>query len=794
MNNLKRTFLTIAFLGVVTACGSAEESSARFIESGKVFIESEDYDKARIEFRNAIQVNPTDADAYFHLALLDEKNQNWKDMYANLVTAESLDPNDTRTMIKLGQIYALTGQMDEALKRGEKAVSLESDNVDAYLLLANIYIKQENFGQAQQQIDMAMNIDRASVDVLSYQVVLYKQMGNLSEALSAANDALVIHPDAMPIHMLRLSIFDEQNNYIEMEKIYREIMPKNPNESWIVFSLAKLLNDGLNRHEDARSELVKFIESNPDDFEAKIALINLVNTQDTNESIQMLDKFISEDPENVDLRFAKNELLNDLGEMEEIRNNLTTIIEANPGNQNGIRAKTNLAQIEASESEFDKAEALVDEVLAISSEYEAALMLKAKLQLRQNQIESAISSLRVITRNNPQSDEALVLLAQAYGLQGSTQLAESSYRQALNMNPRNADAAIVLANAALGQNDYDRAETILFNAVQGNQDNETLLQQLAQVRIMKRDWAGTSKIIEDLNELDPNSAISHYLNAQMYQNLNDYTLAIAEYQNALAINPELNQALEALINLYSETNQENELVKYLNQHINNNATLTNGYLLLANYHREQQDYSKAIEVIEQGLEKIPTWVDGYAFHANLNYLQGNNEGVQESFRRGLDAFPENNIFALQLASSYENAGNYQLARQLYEEVLERDSSIDIAANNLASLLTDKFGTEQDLQKALTLASHFKNSDQPYFADTYGWINYRLGNYEEARSSLEKAAEVGSDVAVFHYHLAKLYKALAMNDEAVKHFHRARELADNESDSNLIEQINQALSL
>jgi len=794
MNNFKKTLVAAVLLSVVTACGSAEESSARFLESGKALIAEGEYEKARLELRNAIQINPTEAEAYYQLSLIDEKSQNWREMYSNLVTAESLDPNDTKTMIKLGQVYVLTGQIDEAIKRGEKAVSLEPDNVDAYLLLANIYIKQENFGQAQQQINNAMAIDSESVEVLSYQVVLYKQMGKLAEALSAANNALAIHPDAMPIHMLKLSIYDEQKNYTEMEKVYREIMPKNPNESWIVFSLAKLLNDGLNRHADARSELVKFINSNPNDIEAKIALISLVNSQDTNEAIEMLDQFIAEDQENVELRFAKNELLNDLGRKDEIRNNLLTIIEANAGNQNGIRAKTNLAQIEASEGEFDKAEVLVDEVLAISNEYEAALMLKAKLQLRKNQVESAISSLRVITRNNPQSDEALVLLAQAYSLQGSTQLAESSYRQALNINPRNADAAIVLANAALAQNDYDRAETILFNAVEANSENETLLQQLAQVRIMKQDWAGTSKILDDLNELNPNSAISHFLNAQMYQNLNDYTLAIAEYRNALTINPELNQALESLTNLYSETNQQNELVSYLNQHISNNASLTNGYLLLANHYREQEDYPKAIEVIDRGLEKIPTWADGYILHANLNYLQGNTEMVQASFERGLKAFPENNIFALQLASSFESEGNYQRARELYEEVLKRDPSIDIAANNLASLLTDKFGSKQDLEKALSITSHFKNSDQPYFADTYGWVNYRLGEYEEARSSLEKAAEVGSDVAVFHYHLAKLYLALEMNSEADTHLARARELAENENDADLLEQINQASSL
>jgi hypothetical protein len=31
-------------------------------------------------------------------------------------------------------------------------------------------------------------------------------------------------------------------------------------ESWVVFSLAKLLNDGLDRYEDAKAEMLKFIK------------------------------------------------------------------------------------------------------------------------------------------------------------------------------------------------------------------------------------------------------------------------------------------------------------------------------------------------------------------------------------------------------------------------------------------------------------------------------------------------------------------------------------------------------
>ena len=790
MKNFKRSLLAALLAGVISGCGSAEDSSARFIESGKQLVEQGELDKARLEFRNALQINPLEAEGYYQLALIDEKAQNWKNMYSNLVTVESLQPEHVPAIIKLGQLRLVSGQLDEAMAQAEKALSLEPENQDAILLKATVYIKQENFGMADKEISRVLAADPKSMEGLTARVMLYKNSGQSTKALAAADEALALYPDAMPLKLIKLSIYQENNNYPAIEAFYRELLPEYPNESWVAVSLAKVLSESMNRYDDARAVLEEYVANNPDDTETMMVLVALINSRDQDLAMKKLDEFIAAKPDNQDLRFAKIEILSRQGKQQQMIAELESIIAAEPNSAIGLRARATVAGIKAQSGEYAEAEAMVNEVLAISSEHEEALLLKAKLQLRDEQYDAAISSLRILIRNNAELDEALVLLAQTYSLTGSSDLAENSFRQALAANPANSQAALSVASVLMRSNDLDRTETVLVRALEGNRANDELLQALAQVRILKRDWAGTQEAIDGLTS---SSALTHLLTAQMYQGLNDGTLAVAEYEAALKMDPSLTRALQQVMVIYFEQDQKEQIKTFLNEHIRNHPELNNGYLVLADYYRMEGDLAEAIATIDRGLAKDSEWTAGYSLKANLHYLNNEPDAAIAAFEQGMRQAPDNNQLALQLASTHETKQEYERARALYEEVIARDPSIDVAANNLASLLSDQFESAENLQRALVLSSRFRDSEQPYFADTFGWVNYKLGNYDEARPALERAAADINAIALFHYHLGHLYAALKMPAEARQSFERAERLANDENDEELIKKISEQLS-
>jgi len=793
MKTLNKSIIALALLTAVTACGSAEESAEKFIDSGMALMSEGEYDKARLEFRNAIQINPTEAEPYYQLSLIDEKKQNWKEMFANLRAAQSLDPENPKIILKLGQIEVVSGQTEEALASAEKVLAIEPENIEAILLRANARMKQENYGQAQKDIDKALEIDPESLDALSYQVMIYKELKKYPEAIGAADKALAVHPEAMPVKMIQLAIYDEQKDYQGMERLYREIMVDFPDESWVVFSLVKLLNDGLDRYEDAKSEMLKFIKTHEEDTEAKLVYIKLLESHDANEAINQLDTFIEQEPENIEFRFARVEMLMQQNKSVQAVDDLKEIIKADSDSDVGLRAQVNLASIEASKDNFTEAESLVDKVLVVSAENEMALLLKSKLQLRDGKYDAAISNLRILVRNNPNADEALVLLAQAYASSGSADLAQSSYRQALSANSKNVQAALAVAQSMVRDNDLDRAETVLMNALRGNVQNPELLQALAQLRIAKQDWAGTKQTLENLDSSGTESAVKHLLNGQMYQGLEDYSLAVIEFEKALELNPALNPALQGLLGAHMQLDQREAVEVYLRQHISDHPELINGYAALASVYRDSGDNAQALDTLEQGSSQHPNWIESYRFIADIHNREGNFDQVVSVFQRGLEANPESNILSMQLASSYEAVGDFEQARVLYEEVIARDPSADVAANNLASLLSEQFESPENLQRALTLSSRFRDSEQPYFTDTFGWVNYKMGNYQDARPALETAASSDEAIALFHYHLGRLYIALEMPQQARQSLEQAQQMATEENDDELLGKISQQIS-
>ena len=114
----------------------------------------------------------------------------------------------------------------------------------------------------------------------------------------------------------------------------------------------------------------------------------------------------------------------------------------------------------------------------------------------------------------------------------------------------------------------------------------------------------------------------------------------------------------------------------------------------------------------------------------------------------------------------------------------------IAANNLASLLSDHRNDKASLEKAQTLAASLRETQIPQFKDTLGWISYRRDDYVNAISLLEKAVVALPDVPLVRYHLAMSYIAVGQTAKALEQLRVALSLDPN---PRLKDQIEQALN-
>ena len=77
-----------------------------------------------------------------------------------------------------------------------------------------------------------------------------------------------------------------------------------------------------------------------------------------------------------------------------------------------------------------------------------------------------------------------------------------------------------------------------------------------------------------------------------------------------------------------------------------------------------------------------------------------------------------------------------------------------------------------LQRALALAERFRTSDNPYFLDTLGWLNYRKGDLAAAQIYLQRAISLAGDERQFRYHLGMALNASGQKARALEELERA----------------------
>jgi predicted Zn-dependent protease len=159
--------------------------------------------------------------------------------------------------------------------------------------------------------------------------------------------------------------------------------------------------------------------------------------------------------------------------------------------------------------------------------------------------------------------------------------------------------------------------------------------------------------------------------------------------------------------------------------------------------------------------------------ARLLAARGEIDKVIAIYRSALEKQPENVSFQLALAEAQQKAGDYAGSRATYEAIVERHADNAIAANNLAALLADRHHEDTaSVKRALDLAQRFETSNNPYFIDTLGWVQFRLGDLPQARVNLERAVALLPNNPQLQYHLGMVLARLGEHDDAVQALEKA----------------------
>src|SRR5262252_7919812 len=99
-----RIFAVAAFL-LVAACGGKEERLQSHLNKGRTLLAEYEYDKANVEVRNVLQIDPRSGDAYQLAAQIWERQNDLPKAFGAYFKAVELSPANIDAKAALGRYY-----------------------------------------------------------------------------------------------------------------------------------------------------------------------------------------------------------------------------------------------------------------------------------------------------------------------------------------------------------------------------------------------------------------------------------------------------------------------------------------------------------------------------------------------------------------------------------------------------------------------------------------------------------------------------------------------------------------
>jgi tetratricopeptide (TPR) repeat protein len=748
----------------ISGCGGGEDRQEKYIERAQEYFDAENYDKAKIEVKNALQINPKSADGRYLLGKLAEVDQNWPSAYSNFKAAIEEDPNHILANTRAAALLMGAQEYDNSQKHIDTILAIEPDNIEALVINANLMAARGDVDQATELSQKILSMDAGNVGAAALLAKIYVE-NDPELALEIVNKTLSQQSKSDVLKMIKINLLTRENKVEEVEAAYEELLKDYPDRLLYAYQFVNfyLRNEVIPeevRKDKAEALLTRLIESKPEEDQIKLWMIEfLLKNRGVDEAMTTLEKYVAQSPENMALLDALAGRYLVSGEPEKALGAYKAFIAMDDTTTDSLSARNKLANIYFLEKRMDEGNQALNEVFEIEPSNQEALVIRGNLRVNSGDISGAISDLRLGLKADPNDKVALQFLGRAYLAENSIDLAQDIYSRLLSLDPKSSLAHNKLARILASKEQVKDAISLLEDALTINPNDVEAAQLLVDLYSRDQRWDDAISVAGQLLNNEKTAGIGYYLQGRVYLRKQDYSAAISALEKSLDIESRTVEALSSLVSAYTAVEQEAKAISYLNNHIKANPEHIHARELLATVHAGRGDLVLATEMVEALIESNPDRVSAYRLLTRLYATQNQLDKLEALYKSGIEKNPDMDGLKMMLVELYQGTGRYKEARVEYEAILMDNPDSLVIKNNLASLLLDYFNNEKNIQRAAELSIDLAATDNPAFLDTAGWTKYHQGNYPQAVSLLQAAVSKGGTGPVFRYHLGMaMYKS------------------------------------
>jgi tetratricopeptide (TPR) repeat protein len=669
---------------------------SRYVAAGDKDFAAGRYERAELEYRAALRLPPPDPHALGNLGLLYHAQGRWVEALACLDQALKLQPGRLELRAKLGRSLLVMQQFKAARDQAHALLAQAPENAEGLLLLTASITSTQDLALAEQAF---VSVSAAGKNQAGYHLArgaLFLHKGDLSAAESEYRQELALYPKSSEAHQAFGALLMQKQDFDQAGAALKLAAELAPIRSGARLAYADWkLRTG--KTTEAIQDVEDLLKQAPDFlpgwlFDARVAAAQ----GKADKAAASIAKVLARDAFNLEGLSMQGSLLLAQGDGTKAAAFFERIIKAYPPGP--APAHYNLAAAYVMSGDHAKAIRSLNRALELQTNYTDAVLLLSEIQVRQGHPAAALPALRRVVQQQPQLQQAHFALAGAYLAQKSLDEAAGVYRRMLALFTNNAEVPFRLGTVLLLQSKTNEARLAFEKSLAVAPDLLSAVEQLVLLDLAENRGADASDRVGQLIEKYPKLPLLYVLQAR---------ICLARAGVALA--KEKHEGVSSRLDF----------------------TMSSQPAVREDVDRAEAALLKAIELNR----------DYFPAHQLLATLYLNSNRAQQAADRLTQVLARTNDLTcmLELAALQEHLKAYPAARSTYEKLLTFQPQCIPAINSLALLLTEQLG---DTQRAFDLLQQAREvqPNNPYVADTLGWILYRRHDYRASLNLFHEAAK------------------------------------------------------
>jgi cellulose synthase operon protein C len=665
--------LVLSMALVLAACGEISFTAGQHLERGAAFEAQGDFGAASIEYRNALQQDPGNAEARFRLGMLLLGIRDGSGAEAELRRAQDLGWDPGELILPLARAMWLQGEHEDVLAatqqtdalpdalvpeslalRGlaklisgdtagaredfEQALAIAPRQADALMGMARLEASQGEIQRAREWLAELLAADPGADQAWEFLGDLEEHAGDAEGALAAYDRAVELSPQPLsPLlkrTLLRVSLQDLDGARADAATLERRF-DAHPGASYA---------QGLIKfHEQSYAEARTFFEESlvrHTDYPPALLMLGSTHLQlgNAQQAEQLLRRYLNLVPDSVPAIEQLVRLHAERTEPNEARRLLRDLT----GGSNGAhpRLKALESQLALASGDDEQGLALLNSLAAAEPDAAQWHELRGMELIRQGDRDGGMTALRQAAAVDEQARRADIIIIMSELDAGNYESALAAARSLQEKEPDRAEPWNFIGGALMGLGRAEDAREAFRQGVAVEPSHVATGMNLGNLELVLGNPVGADEAFRTIQHHHPGHAPSAQRLAELALQAQDFDAAILWLREATQAQPEAIVPHLLMARIQVHQGQLAEAAQTLEQAREHHPTDRDVPYALSEVYAEAGRVEDALRVLEHALADAPDDLDFTLALAQVQLRAGNLTAHEQALRKALALEPQ----------------------------------------------------------------------------------------------------------------------------------------------------------